>query len=296
MPFQPSKKSYILLFSFLVFFLFLDFLYTQIPKSTLYYWFTLWDRYRNFAGKTFTYTIPLISRHYIIQSGDSFWSIAKRFNLNIDTIVSFNEVPRVHVIPENYQVKIPFQDGIMVSRSEGQSLEDLKSSYNVAEQSILFFNPDFYKSSNVYLPGVLYNLEVRLGKLGSEFFKPLKQVYLTSLFGLRVHPITKKRRFHYGVDIRGNPGETVYSAKGGRVTFAGEAAGFGTMVVVVHNRGYISRYAHLSRALVKSGMKISSQHPIGLVGKTGKSTGYHLHFEIWKNGKPIDPRDVTDFY
>lgn len=296
MPFQPSQKSYILLFSFLIFFLFLGFFYARTPKSTLYYWFTQWDHYRNFAGKPFAYTIPLISRHYVVQSGDSFWSIAKRFNLNIDTIVSFNEVPKVHVIPENYQVKVPFQDGIMVNRSEGQSLEDLKSSYNVTEQSILFFNPDFYDSTNVYLPGVLYNLEVRLGKLGSEFFKPMKQVYLTSLFGLRIHPITKKRRFHYGVDIRGKPGETVYSAKGGRVTFVGEAAGFGVMVVIVHSRGYISRYAHLSRALVKSGMKISSQHPIGLIGKTGRSTGYHLHFEIWKNGKPIDPRDVTDFY
>lgn len=298
MPFKPSKIAYLTLALFAGFFIAIGIVYSQLSDTQIYYWYTQWNRYiKKYDQKSFShYAIPLVKKDYRIAPGENFWAVAKRFDLNIDTLVSFNEVPKVHVIPANYGLQIPMIDGVLIKRNGNINLDEVSQRYRIDKRKILFFNPDFYSLSNVFLPGAYFNLEERMGKLGAEFLKPLKNIYITSLYGLRIHPITKKRQFHYGVDIRGAYGELVYSAKGGRVIYAGFASGFGNMVVVAHNKGYVSKYAHLSKIAIKNGVRIAAQQVIGQVGNTGISTGPHLHFEVWKNGKPIDPRDVTDFY
>ena len=233
-------------------------------------------------------------KKYQIKEGDTFWNLAKKFNLNIDTIVSYNQPKKVHVIFPGKIIDIPEKNGILVERKK-QSLNDLALRYKVNLETITFFNPNHQIAKYLFIPGAYYGLAERMKKLGAEFFTPLKYFRITSLFGPRIHPITKRRAFHKGIDLAAPKSSPVFAAKGGRVLYAGPSPGFGKLITIRHSKGYVTRYGHLSQILVKTGRQIAVQQIIGRVGNTGRSTGYHLHFEIWLKNRPIDPRDVTDF-
>lgn len=115
----------------------------------------------------------------------------------------------------------------------------------------------------------------------------------TSKFGWRGDPFHGQRRFHSGVDLRAAYGTEVPAAGAGRVTFAGERGGYGTLVVVQHADGMETRYAHLSAAGVKEGDRVDGGQVIGRVGSSGRSTAPHLHFEVRINGARVDPELVA---
>lgn len=129
------------------------------------------------------------------------------------------------------------------------------------------------------------------------FQKPLKvkKTYISSGFGLRIHPITRRKHFHQGVDYQASRGTHIIPAASGRVVFAGTRGGYGRVVDVAHNNGYTTRYAHMSKILVKTGMYVNMTMSLGTVGDSGLATGPHLHFEIHKNGKPINPKGQIYF-
>ena len=109
-------------------------------------------------------------------------------------------------------------------------------------------------------------------------------------FGMRIHPIHKIPKFHAGMDFTAKTGTPIYATGDGRVTFADYATnGYGTHVVVDHGFDYQTLYAHLSELKVRSGQKVKRGDVIGLVGTTGLSAGPHLHYEVHKNGEPVDP-------
>ena len=112
---------------------------------------------------------------------------------------------------------------------------------------------------------------------------------VTSSFGNRNHPVLKKVLSHGGVDLKAKTGTRVMSARSGTVSFAGNASGYGKLIIIKHDNGYETRYAHLSKINVKKGQKVSQKELIGLSGATGRVTGPHLHFEIRKNGKIENP-------
>lgn len=112
---------------------------------------------------------------------------------------------------------------------------------------------------------------------------------LSSRFGLRADPVNGGMRMHEGIDIPGPLGSPVLAAEGGTVTYAGSAGGYGLLVELDHGNGLRTRYAHLSRLLVQPGALVPRQQAIGLMGSTGHSTGSHLHFEVLRNGREIDP-------
>lgn len=112
---------------------------------------------------------------------------------------------------------------------------------------------------------------------------------LSSGFGYRTNPVLRRRMLHSGIDIPGPLGTAVLASDSGVVHFAGAANGYGLMIEIGHANGMASRYAHLSRILVSSGMPVRHGERIGLMGSTGRSTGSHLHFEIRAGGQPVDP-------
>jgi len=112
---------------------------------------------------------------------------------------------------------------------------------------------------------------------------------ISSDFGLRIDPITGAQRFHHGIDIAARQGTPVYPAAPGRVIFSGERGGYGNMVEVLHGNGYVTRYGHNQKNLVKEGDRVDISSPIAYVGSTGRSTGPHLHFEVLKAGTAINP-------
>ena len=127
---------------------------------------------------------------------------------------------------------------------------------------------------------------------------PLKQTaikFISSSFGHRPDPIYKVTKFHYGVDFSARMGTEVYATGDGVVTTVEHSMwGYGNMVVIDHDYGYITRYAHLQKAVVKKGQKVKRGQLIGYVGNSGKTTGVHLHYEVRKNNVPINP--INFFY
>ncbi|MFL5299785.1 MAG: M23 family metallopeptidase [Anaeromyxobacteraceae bacterium] len=118
---------------------------------------------------------------------------------------------------------------------------------------------------------------------------PIADAGLSSLFGPRRHPIDGVRRMHRGIDLATAAGRVVSAAAKGFVVHAGFIAGYGLAVEVRHGGDLTSRYAHLSRLLCRPGDAIDAGQPLGLVGATGRATGPHLHFEVWRGARAEDP-------
>lgn len=112
---------------------------------------------------------------------------------------------------------------------------------------------------------------------------------ISSYYGHRSDPFNRKKAFHSGLDFDSDYGDSVVSTANGSVEKAGWCGGYGKCVVIRHTGGYKTLYGHLSRVKVKPGQRIKSGQPIGEIGSTGRSTGPHLHYEIMKNGKKINP-------
>jgi len=118
---------------------------------------------------------------------------------------------------------------------------------------------------------------------------PIEDAGLTSPFGMRVHPLDGTQRMHWGIDLSAAPGRAVGAAAPGWVVSAGWSAGYGILVEVRHDGDLTTRYSHLSRALCRPGDALEPGQLLGLVGQTGRATGPHLHFEVWKGGQARDP-------
>ncbi|HOT74352.1 MAG TPA: M23 family metallopeptidase [Candidatus Wallbacteria bacterium] len=130
---------------------------------------------------------------------------------------------------------------------------------------------------------------IKSAKNKRRVFKwPVRGV-VTSKFGMRIHPVYGNSSMHTGVDIGAGKGRAIKPAMGGTVLFAGWLGGYGKMVEIRHPKGYTTRYAHMSSIKVKKGQTVNSSTTIGNVGDTGTSTGYHLHFEVRKYGRPLNP-------
>ena len=118
---------------------------------------------------------------------------------------------------------------------------------------------------------------------------PVERAGLSSLFGMRLHPVEGRRRMHQGIDLAAAEGRVVSAAAAGWIVRTGWAGGHGLIVEVRHPGDLTTRYSHLSAILCAPGDAVEVGHPIGLVGKTGLVTGPHLHFEVWRGGEPSDP-------
>lgn len=121
---------------------------------------------------------------------------------------------------------------------------------------------------------------------------PVEGARMSSGFGMRFHPILGYSRMHQGLDFAAPTGTPVLASAGGTVIMAGWGGGYGNVVQIRHSNGLVTRYAHLSRIGVKQGQTVAQGARIGAVGSTGLSTGPHLHYEVWVNGKPVNPREA----
>ncbi len=119
--------------------------------------------------------------------------------------------------------------------------------------------------------------------------RPIKLGWMSSGFGRRVDPITGRMAWHAGADFAGKPGSDVVAVASGVVTFAGDRNGFGRMIEINHGAGYITRYGHHDELLVAAGDVVKKGQVIGRMGSTGRSTGPHVHFEVLKDGRQVDP-------
>lgn len=114
---------------------------------------------------------------------------------------------------------------------------------------------------------------------------------VTSNYGIRIHPISNKKRKHFGIDLAAARGKYVYASASGTIQdILYSKKGYGTHIIIKHRFGFETLYGHLNKVLIRKGQWVKQHDIIGTVGNTGSSTGYHLHYEILKNMIQIDPK------
>ena len=131
----------------------------------------------------------------------------------------------------------------------------------------------------------------------SQYFpegKPVRKGWLSRSYGLSKDPFTGRKKFHYGFSYSGVLGTRIYSVATGTVVVSGRAGGCGKIVEVDHHNGYSTRYSHNRKNLVLLGQLIKKGELVAEMGGTGRSTGSYVHFMIFRNGKPVDPKPFVN--
>lgn len=137
------------------------------------------------------------------------------------------------------------------------------------------------------LESLLFNRQLDMNSVPSR--EPINS-YITSSFGHRADPIRGGGQFHKGIDFEADVGDAVAAVADGVVSFSGVRSGYGNVVEVDHGNGYVTRYAHNSRLTRKVGALVRAGQEIAKAGSTGRSTGAHVHFEVWQNGVVVNPK------
>ena len=130
-----------------------------------------------------------------------------------------------------------------------------------------------------------------LGEAASQlpFARPTADTPKTSGYGVRFDPFTKRPAFHSGLDFSGSVMTPIHATGPGTVAFTGVRSGYGNTIEIDHGRGFKTRYAHLQSIAVRPGQRVAVGQRIGGMGSTGRSTGTHLHYEVWVNGRAQNP-------
>lgn len=134
-----------------------------------------------------------------------------------------------------------------------------------------------------------YLTSTKLSSLTNPQGSSVADGWLSSPYGYRADPFTGKKSKHHGVDIAGKYGSVVQVAAAGIVTWSGAKPGYGNMIEVSHGDGFLTRYAHNEKNIVHVGEAVKKGQKIALMGSSGRSTGPHVHFEVLRNGKDVNP-------
>jgi murein DD-endopeptidase MepM/ murein hydrolase activator NlpD len=169
--------------------------------------------------------------------------------------------------------------------------QDAQQSYQYAELEDLFQQLEAQLDSRESQLGILESLMMdrNVQRQSAVTGRPVKKGWMSSGFGRRTDPFTGHRAWHNGVDFAGKLGSEVVAVAAGVVTWSGERNGYGQMVELDHGEGHVTRYAHNSENRVKVGDLVKKGEVIALMGSSGRSTGPHVHFEVYKNGRAVDP-------
>ena len=119
--------------------------------------------------------------------------------------------------------------------------------------------------------------------------RPITKGWLSSYYGMRTHPISGRREMHKGIDFAGPMGGQVIAVAKGVITYAGKRYSYGNLIEIAHGNGYSTRYGHNSRLMVSVGDTVEKGFQIAEIGSSGRSTGPHVHFEVLKNGRVVNP-------
>ncbi|MBS5150194.1 MAG: M23 family metallopeptidase [Butyricicoccus pullicaecorum] len=125
----------------------------------------------------------------------------------------------------------------------------------------------------------------------ASYPSPLADAVCVSSFGLRKHPISGEQKLHKGIDFAAPEGEPIYALSDGIIRTAAESKSYGNYIILEHADGLCSLYAHCKKLLVQTGTPVKAGQTIAQVGETGTATGAHLHLELWRAGKLLDPED-----
>ena len=236
-------------------------------------------------------------QNYTVRSGDSVEAISRRFGLSLDAVIASNDLRNVRQLKAGQTIRLPNMDGIPYKVKSGDNYVKIAESFGVPRAAILdandIQNDSIIVDTVLFIPGARMDKNALRQALGELFIWPISG-RRSSGFGWRNDPFTGARSFHAGLDIVGSVGLAVKVAADGRVTATGYNATFGNFIIVKHSEEYETMYAHLSKILVKNGTYVNQGAIIGQVGNTGRSTGSHLHFSVYKNKRAINPLEILN--
>ncbi|MDR0526327.1 MAG: M23 family metallopeptidase [Spirochaetaceae bacterium] len=231
-------------------------------------------------------------QYYTVKRGDSITKISQDYGLSLDAIVASNKINNARELREGDVLRIPNMDGIPYSIVKGDSYEKISERFGVPLNAILDANDiqtgDIHSGEQIFIPGARMPASELKQALGEAFIYPVKG-RLSSSFGWRKDPFTGVRSFHKGIDIVADSGTPVKAAMSGKIAMVGFSPILGKYIIITHNDKYQTMYAHLNSVQVVRDAKVSQGERIGEVGNTGYSTGPHLHFVIYKNGRELNP-------
>jgi len=239
---------------------------------------------------------------YRVKSGDMIGFIADAFDVTQDTIISVNNIKQSRLIQPGQYLKIPSMPGIIYTvKKNGETPATIAEKYKVnAEKTALANNvsldTELKAGTSLFVPEAELDWATRQEINGDLFKKPLHARYwLSSNYGWRNSPFNAgSRTFHGGIDMAVSQGTPIYAALDGTVTAVGYNATYGNYVIITHHSGYKTLYGHMKSTACRKGNFVYTNTVIGYVGSTGMSTGPHLHFTVYKNGKTINPMAVLN--
>lgn len=229
---------------------------------------------------------------YTVKEGDSLSKIAVNHHVSMGTIISFNKIKNAKKLYKGTVLSIPQSNGIMYEVRKGDSLSRIAGKYDVSFNRLLDMNnlesSLIRTGQKLFIPDAAISSFELKKTLGELFLYPVRGI-ITSPYGYRTDPFTGRQSMHYGIDIANRQGTAVKATLDGKVLKCGTSLVYGKYIIVKHPGGFQSLYAHLNKYLVRTGQNISQGQIIAELGNTGRSTGPHLHFSIYKNQKPVDP-------
>ena len=239
---------------------------------------------------------------YRVKAGDMIGFIADAFDVTQDTIISVNNIRQSRLIQPGQYLKIPSMPGIIYTvKKNGETPATIAEKYKVnaekcANANYVSLDTELKAGTSLFIPDAELDWATRQEINGDLFKKPLHTRYwLSSSYGWRDSPFNAgKRTFHGGIDMASSSGTPIYAALDGTVTAVGYNATYGNYVIITHHSGYKTLYGHMKSTACRKGNFVYTNTVIGYVGSTGMSTGPHLHFTVYKNGKTINPLVVLN--
>ncbi len=245
-----------------------------------------------------------VTRHRI-RSGENLWKIARRFGTDYRLIIKLNYIENPDMLRPGNSIYIPNRRGISYTVKRGDSLSAIAKRHSVTKKKIISHNSlsnSFLRiGTKLFLPDARKPViaerpmqqqkktKRRILATGRKTFHWPLRGRITSTFGKRTDPFTGKKKFHCGLDLSARVGTPVKAAKEGKVIFSGWKNGYGNVVIIKHDDGYITVYAHNRNNAVAVDESIQTGQVIAYSGMTGAVTGAHLHFEIRKYLTPLNP-------
>ncbi|MBI9104754.1 MAG: M23 family metallopeptidase [Spirochaetales bacterium] len=234
---------------------------------------------------------------YKTGSDDDLFSLSARFNIPYETMASLNRISAPGPLEEGIKVLVPNQPGLFIYNNPETELESFIITYRAVN-----FDMTGLKALNIYSPGGIQRAAFFPGErfhsieraffLGILFRNPIPAARLTSGFGTRISPISGNCHFHNGIDLAAPRGTPVIPARTGVVKEVGENSLYGKYILISHQEGWETFYAHLKKTFVQLNQSVTSSIIIGEVGDTGQTTGPHLHFELRRNGGTVNPETL----
>ncbi|MCB1157153.1 MAG: peptidoglycan DD-metalloendopeptidase family protein [Leptospiraceae bacterium] len=221
--------------------------------------------------------------HYTIKTGENLNSVLKKFNLKAEEL----EVKkgRKYNLKPGDVVLLPGRNGLIHTMKKGESLARLIDQYGLSVRDVLIENKlgsadIFEPGDKVFLPGAVAPVPE------PTWYLPVSSRVITSDYAYRTYP---RSHFHDALDLKANY-ESVKAARSGKIIYSGWMGGYGNVIIIQHTDNFKTLYAHNSKLYVKRGDKIQGGRVISRSGCTGYCFGAHLHFEVIKNGKTVDPK------